>query len=162
MSDTATLIDLATQVRRDTIRMLKTAPADSITWTPPGTANHVLWHAGHALWLEDHFAIKPVTGQSELPAGWYDLFASGSEPAKITAWPEQEAIVEALQAQHRRAVQLLEAAGEGHGPTRLNDAERWQTFASSLIHGLHDEARHQGEMYLLLKMLRARGDQPDR
>ena len=31
------------------------------------------------------------------------------------------------------------------------------TLAGRIIHGLHDEARHQGEMYLLLKLCRLGG-----
>jgi hypothetical protein len=31
-----------------------------------------------------------------------------------------------------------------------------RSLLSTIVHGLHDEAKHQGEMYLLLKLCRAR------
>jgi hypothetical protein len=31
---------------------------------------------------------------------------------------------------------------------------RGDTLAGRIIHGLHDDARHQGEMYLLMKLCR--------
>jgi len=31
-----------------------------------------------------------------------------------------------------------------------------RSLLSSMVHGLNDEAKHQGEMYLLLKLCRAR------
>jgi hypothetical protein len=37
-----------------------------------------------------------------------------------------------------------------------------RNLVSSIVHGLHDEAKHQGEMFLLLKLLRARSFIGDR
>lgn len=82
--------ELARQIRGGTIELLDATPPTWLTWAPRGTSNHVLWHAGHALWLQD--APWPVSQ-------WIDVAA--------------------------------------------------------MIHAWHDEARHQGEMYLPLKLRRA-------
>jgi hypothetical protein len=66
-------------------------------------------------------------------------------PVKLTAtWPTREELHRLLSVQLDRMVEAV-AAGE----SRLDD-----TLAGRIIHGLHDEARHQGEMYLLLKLYR--------
>jgi hypothetical protein len=41
-----------------------------------------------------------------------------------------------------------------------NTARGWD-LVRGILHGLHDEARHQGEMYLLLKLRRSTSRLPD-
>jgi hypothetical protein len=55
---------LAYQVRDCTLRLFDATDADALTWTPAGTVNHILWHAGHALWVVDVLSIEPVTGKA--------------------------------------------------------------------------------------------------
>ena len=151
--EAAFLKELARQVRRDTLRLLTAAPSDSLTWTPLGTANHIIWHAGHALWLQDHFAIGPLAGQSELPAGWENLFASGSDPTRPPApWPERAVLADELRQQYERMAELLDTAGRTKARSSGRDRQEWLRFAASLIHGIHDEARHQGQMSLLIRL----------
>ncbi len=93
MHEPVLLKELARQVRRDTVGLFEAAPQDRLTWAPPGTANHVLWRAGHALWLQDQFIIQPLTGESEVSLGWQAMFASGSNPqAPEVVLPAQRAI----------------------------------------------------------------------
>jgi len=155
MGDVALLLDLMRQVRRETCRTLQAVPVAALTWTPAGLHNPPLWHAGHALWLQDLYAIQPLTGRSELPDGWVERFAEGSQPATVEAWPERAMVAEALAAQHRQAEALLTAAGGDEPGAAQVAGQPWRRFASGLIHGLHDEARHQGQLYLLIKMYRA-------
>jgi hypothetical protein len=127
-----------------------------LTWAPPGTSNHILWHAGHALWLGDALCIQPATGKSELPGSWAEMFRMGSRPAAWKkAWPDKDDLLRALKVQLNRLVQVIATLdGErldalppfAHGETR--------SLGECILHGLHDEANHQGEMYLLLKMQR--------
>src|SRR5215510_1242969 len=94
------LQDLATDVRDRTIQLLQAASPSESTWAPPGTSNHVLWHAGHALWVEDALCIKLVTGSSELPLGWDEMFRMGSRPALWKKpWPAKEGLLGQLRAQ---------------------------------------------------------------
>src|SRR5262245_48359951 len=154
-TDAAGLIELARQVRGDTLRLLTAVPADWLTWAPAGTSNHVLWHAGHALWLGDVLTIEPITGQGELPAGWSETFGMNCRPISQTRdWPPRDLVVQLLTAQLSLIEQLLARLP----PDRLCDPRPVlgrRSLVSSIIHGLHDEAKHQGEMYLLLKLCRA-------
>ena len=70
----ATLTELVRQVRSGTLEILAAADERWLTWAPPGTSNHILWHAGHALWLGDVLGVELITGQSELPPGWPETF----------------------------------------------------------------------------------------
>ena len=42
----AGLLELATQVRSRTLQALSAVELPMLTWVPPGTSNHILWHAG--------------------------------------------------------------------------------------------------------------------
>ena len=147
------LQELARQVRTDTRRLLAAAQPGWLTWAPPGTSNHILWHAGHALWLGDVLCIELLSGKSELPNGWEDTFGMNCRPVATTkTWPTPEEIDRRLATQLERIVNLL---GQTPAEKLVSDSEPSQ-LASRIIHGLHDEAKHQGEMYLLHKMCRAR------
>jgi hypothetical protein len=102
-------------------------------------------------------SVEPLTGLSELPEGWAELFGQDSQPAVTTsAWPEESLVRAALEAQLTRILDLYVEYAE---TIQINAAEPlpgsgWPILAG-LVHGWHDEARHQGEMYLLHKLRRA-------
>ncbi len=147
---------LAEQVRGFTLELLNATPADWLTFAPAGTSNHILWHAGHALWLQDLFCIEPLTGRSELPQGWAASFGGRCRPLSETRdWPDAVLLRRLLAAQLDRMLVLLpQVTGEQLADPRRRSTTGW-TLHDGLLHGLHDEARHQGEMYLLFKLCRA-------
>jgi hypothetical protein len=156
----AHLQELVRQVRSETVRVLAAADEGWLTWSPPGTSNHILWHAGHSLWVGDVLGVELIIGQSELPQGWAETFGMDCRPVKETKqWPSRAGLDRLLRQQALRLIDLLgrlpaerlaiPAGGDGS-----------QTLAGEILHGLHDEAKHQGEMYLLYKMCRAMPPQP--
>jgi hypothetical protein len=157
MSHTLHLEELARQVRTCTLELLEGARESWLTWAPAGTSNHILWHAGHAVWLQDVLCIRPLTGASELPGGWSERFGSQCRPVRSTRdWPGRREVGELLRAQLQRMLELFREHGDRLSRMGPNTAAGWDV-ARGVIHGLHDEARHQGEMYLLLKLCRAAG-----
>jgi hypothetical protein len=149
------LQELAVEVRSKTVQLFDYAPADKLTWAPPGTSNPILWHAGHAVWLQDVLCIAIATGKSELPAGWAAVFGMGSRPERPThAWPAKDDVRRQLKVQLPRLVDVIGRLT----PEELTALPRFghpgddRTLQECIIHGLHDEANHQGEMYLLLKI----------
>jgi hypothetical protein len=151
------LIELARQVRRGTLQMLDAASKTCLTWTPPGTSNHILWHAGHALWVSDVLIIEPLIGKCKSPPGWVAMFGQNSNPATTREWPDVEEIRRLLEMQVERIARLLAEksvviAREANKTSRNTG---WPLLPG-MIHAWHDEARHQGEMYLLLKQWSAR------
>jgi hypothetical protein len=154
------LAELAEQVRSNTLRHLQVPEAAWLTWSPPGTSNHILWHAGHSLWAQDALTIQPLTGESELPPGWAEQFGQDCRPvSSVSEWPADTEVQSLLENQLRRILDLLSE----HAETIVINANAtppeggWPLLAG-MIHGWHDEARHQGEMYLLHKLCRARGN----
>lgn len=144
MTDVFALAELGRQVRTDTRRLLAAARPEWLTWAPPGTSNHILWHAGHSVWLMDVLGIELLTGRSELPAGWAETFGMDCRPvAETRDWPDREQLGALLGRQLARFLELLATSPPNAAVT------------GRIIHGLHDEAKHQGEMYLLMKMCRA-------
>src|SRR5262245_17749020 len=101
------LSELATQVRTITLRQLEVSEGPILTWAPHGTANHILWHAGHALWVADILTVEPVTGHSELPGGWEKTFGENSRPAATTTWPDGGEVCHLLELQLDRILRLF-------------------------------------------------------
>ena len=146
---------MARQVRGSTLDILSAAHPQWLTFAPPGTSNHILWHAGHALWLQDVLCVELLAGRSDLPAGWKETFGMKCRPVRLTKhWPSRHELVDLLQRQLNRVVDLLDEASEEllHGPADLSLGSA--SVASRVIHGFHDEAKHSGEMYLLYKLAR--------
>ena len=146
------LAELARQVRNCTVQLLDATNSVLLTWTPPGTANHILWHAGHALWLQDVLSVQPLIGRSELPDDWSRKFGQHSAPATISDWPDDAEVCGHLDAQLRRILGLLTEHAERIALEANKKSPQcgWPLLAG-MIHGWHDEGRHQGEMYLLYK-----------
>ena len=146
------LIELAKLVRGTTVQLLERAPEDWLLWAPFGTSNHITWHAGHSVWLQNCLCVEPISGCSDLPPGWREKFGMNCQPVVETHdWPERAELLHHLHTQLDRMLALLgEYAGRLNqiGP---NGDGHWD-LTRGVIHGLHDEARHQGEMYLLMKM----------
>jgi hypothetical protein len=70
-------------------------------------------------------------------------------------WPDAALLRRLLSAQLDRMLVLLpQVTGEQLADPRRLPTTGW-TLHDGLLHGLHDEARHQGEMYLLFKLCRA-------
>lgn len=154
------LVELASQVRPITVQSLAAAPEQSLLWAPPGTSNHILWHAGHALWVQDVLFVELVTGQSELPPGWAETFGGDCRPVRETnrlgTWPSRAEVERRLRDQFERLTALLdEVAEERFSPDAPPALDDWNLL-TCCVHGWHDEAKHQGEMHLLLKQFRGR------
>jgi hypothetical protein len=155
MSRIICLEELARQVRTGTLELLRAARETWLTWAPEGTSNHILWHAGHALWLQDALCIQPLTRRSELPAEWDKTFGAHCRPVASTSqWPSRTEVDRLLAAQLVRLLELFRT--EASRLTRVEDTPAQSTLTRGIIHGLHDESRHQGEMYLLSKLCRVR------
>ena len=151
------LTELARQVRGSTLQVLDATQADWLTWSPEGTSNHILWHAGHALWLQDLLCVELLTGRSELPEGWAAMFGASSQPSANNEWPSRDEVRSQLQAQLSRVLELLDRTSEDVLSQTPNTFRDTRTNLGWIIHGLHDEAKHNGEMYLLWKLLQVDG-----
>jgi hypothetical protein len=150
------LLLLATEVRGKTLRILDGLTDDMARFAPAGLSNTILWHAGHSLVVVEHLSVMPATGRpAAYPAAWFDVFSWKSAPRLVTNWPSLSDVITALREQLPRlsaAIAALSAAQLD----RIVDPARNRTLRYSILHGLHDEAGHQGEMWLLRKIVGAR------
>ena len=155
MSTSSTLQELTRQIRRDTLSLLDAAEPEWLTYTPPGTSNHILWHAGHILWLLDVLYIQLLNPSgSELPENWEDRFGMNcAPPASRKEWPSIDELKDLLQAQLFFVLDLLDDSDEE--VTEVADPSKGPaTIEARIIDALHDEAKHSGEIYLLMKLCR--------
>ncbi len=158
MTVSGTLQELARQVRRDTILVLDSAEPAWLTFAPAGTSNHIVWHAGHALWLQDVLCERILGAGGNLPSGWYETFGMNcTPPSETREWPSREELRDLLQAQLGRVLDLLAAASDDRLAEIADPSRGPATISDRIIHGFHDEAKHCGEMYLLLKLCRVQG-----
>lgn len=157
--DAGLLAGLAGEVRAKTLRLIDDVKDSELMYSPPGLSNHILWYAGHVLWVQDALGIAAITGKSELPVGWAETFGKFCRPVKETKqWPGRGEIRERLVAQLPRLQEVIGSVGkrdlESPSPNKALGPEKplwyWITHAS------HDEANHQGEIYLLMKIQRNR------
>lgn len=104
--------------------------------------------------LPDHKAL--LNELLKLPRRWATTFGGRCRPVSETRdWPDAALLRRLLGAQLDRMLVLLpQVAWEQLADPRRLPTTGW-TLHDGLLHGLHDEARHQGEMYLLFKLCRA-------
>ena len=154
-----TLLELVKEVRWKTLKLLETVSEAQARFVPAGLVNHVLWHAGHSLVVVEGLACGSLVatglGQTPpFPRSWIEFFRGGSDPAAVTEWPTLSDVVKALKDQRTRLLGLLETAGDqGVDLDRIvGPAPRNRTLRGMIVHALHDEAGHQGEIHLLKKL----------
>ena len=146
----STLHEMLRQIRGYTRQLLASTNPDWIMFAPPGTSNHMLWHAGHAVWVVDKLCVERLAGCSELPTQWADAFGMNCKPvAEQQDWPSLQTVQDRLVEQEVRLHELIESMT----PEQLViQPEDNRDLVGGIIHGLHDEAKHHGEMYLLHKI----------
>jgi hypothetical protein len=155
MPDTSLLLD---EVRGKTLRVLNAVEPRHARWSPPGLHNTTLWHAGHAYVLAEWLTMGALGREPQAPDGWFGMFGWGSRPADVPEgrWPPVAEVIRCLEAQRERLRRVIGALTE-EKLGRPSAADPRHTVRRSILHGLHDEACHCGEIYLLLKMRRSAG-----
>jgi hypothetical protein len=147
------LLLLLDEVRAKTLRILKSIPAEHSRWAPAGLQNTILWHGGHAYVLVERLTMKSLDLTPQIPDGWYEIFSPESHPGLVPSdrWPSLSEVIHHLEAQHKRLGKLIvELSAEQLDRPSASNPNR--TVRSAILHGLHDEACHCGEMHLLGKI----------
>ncbi len=147
------LLLLFDEVRHKTLRLLQDVSEEQARWSPPGLANHILWHAGHCYVLVETLTLEATGGRPQIPAGWFEKFSWHSDPRAVTAehWPPLAQVAAALARQHTRLRQMIAGLGDEQLAAAMPGNPR-RTVRYAIIHGLHDEACHAGEIWLLRKL----------
>lgn len=153
MADT-TLLTLLDVVRGKTLAELQGLDETHARWAPPNLQNSCLWHAGHAYVVTEFLTMKALDRDPLLPNGWLKMFSWESNPAHVPSenWPPLEKVVAALREQHHRLREMIAALS----PAQLDapeSANSTRPARFAIVHGLHDEARHSGEISLLRKLM---------
>jgi DinB superfamily len=149
-----TLLMLLDDVRGKTLNELKGLDELHARWAPPNLQNSCLWHGGHAYVVTEFLTMKALGRDPSMPPGWLKMFSWESNPAHVKpeSWPPLEDVVAALQEQYRRLRAVIGGLTEDQlDAPEPNNPARNVRFAIS--HGLHDEARHSGEISLLRKLM---------
>lgn len=150
----ATLLEMLKEVRWKTLKLLEGVDDVQARFTgAEGLNNSILWHAGHALIVVEQLGLVNAAGlKPEWPEGWFEKFSWSSKPGLVTEWPRVEEVVAKLKDQRDRLAKAIEGLSAERLDTVIGAAPRNRTVRGEIVHGLHDEAQHQGEMYLLKKL----------
>ncbi len=149
------LILILDEVRGKTLRLLDSVDEKHARWAPPGLQNTILWHAGHAYLLLEWLTMKALGRTPQLPEGWCELFSWDSRPATIPGdrWPALAEVIAHLEEQHERMTAIVTGLSErALDKPAADHPEVSARFA--ILHALHDEACHCGEIHLLRKLER--------
>jgi hypothetical protein len=149
------LLLLLDEVRGKTLGLLDAVSEEDAHWALAGLQNTILWHAGHAYLLLEWLTMKALGRAPQIPKGWYQLFSWDSHPASIPAdgWPTLAEVITRLGEQQQRMTLLVESLSvESLGEPAADHPDMPIRFA--MIHALHDEACHCGEIHLLRKLQR--------
>ena len=147
------LLMLQAEVRCKLLRVLEGLDDKQARWAPPGLHNTILWHAGHSYVVAECLSLWAIERQPQVPAGWMELFSWDSRPAAVlaSAWPPLAEVVRELKAQYERLRDII--AGLTPEQLAAPSAERdGAPVRYSILHALHDEACHTGEIWLLRKL----------
>ena len=103
--------------------------------------------------MQDYLCVEPLTGESGLPGSWADQFGIDCQPVgDQSEWSSKEELLVLLEKQDQQIQDLLTKVSE----ERLAEVARPEkgdaTIAERIAHGLIDEAKHCGEIYLLMKL----------
>jgi hypothetical protein len=150
----ATLLTLWDEVRGKTLQLLDGVTETESLWSPPGLDNSIRWHAGHCYVVVEFLCAKALQTMPQCPEGWFELFGWNSRPelTRPDEWPPLEAVIVRLGQQHERLrgvfASLMPETLASRPPDLGGASVRRQ-----IVHALHDEASHGGEIWLLRKML---------
>jgi len=152
-----TLLSLLDIVRGKTLRILADVTDEQAKFNA-GLSNHILWHAGHILAVNERLGVSAITGADLiLPAGWGESFGPKSKPATVSSWPTLDEVILKLKDQQARYKTAMDSVPDEHLDKISNEARNW-TLRQSIVYGLNDEAAHTGEIFLLKKISnKARG-----
>ena len=150
------LLLLLDEVRGKTLRLLQAVTDQEAHWPPPELHNHILWHAGHSFVLVESLAMEAAGDLPQIPEGWFDIFSWQSDPAKVAPyrWPSLAQVIAELTEQHARVRRVIEGLSDEQ-LSRPLPGKDGRTVRFAILHGLHDEACHSGEIWLLRKMIRS-------
>jgi len=147
------LMLLLDEVRGRTLRKLDSISSESTRWAPPGLQNTILWHAGHAYFLLEWLTMQALGRTPHIPDGWYEMFSWDSRPDEVPSgrWPSLTEVIPRLRDQHERMSRII----RGLSDEQLNQpavGHPDHTVRNAILHALHDEACHSGEIHLLRKL----------
>lgn len=147
-----TLLLLANEIRGKTLWLVESVTDEMAAFAAPGLVNSILWHAGHVLVVVEHLAVAPAAGRSpELPDGWFEKFGWNSAPKTVQDWPAIAEVAAALRSQLPQLTSAI-ASLTLEQLSQIPDPENGTTLHYDILHALHDEANHQGEVWVLKKM----------
>ncbi|MCM3570659.1 DinB family protein [Neobacillus mesonae] len=118
---------------------------------PEGFNNSIHWHVGHVLTVAEQFMFGFPKNSSNLPAGYMELFATGTKPAD---WKGDVPSVKELTAQLREQLARIKEIPAEHLNEKLPKPFLGQeTYGELANFGIFHEAIHLGKMQEMKRVI---------
>jgi uncharacterized damage-inducible protein DinB len=146
-------LDVARQV---TLSMLADIPHDQWCLQVIPGANHAMWIAGHLASTDDFFVSRLANRPASNPAGWNDLFGTGTKPLPdLSAYPSPDVVLQQLAGRRRELTSWFRSLNEMD--LGLQVPEELQRFAANIADVMPSiawhEAWHSGQLSLVRRQL---------
>lgn len=141
--------------RRVTLALLADVPFDRWCLQPIPGANHAMWIAGHLAAIDDFFLVQVGGRTSALPAGWNELFATGSKPiADLDIYPAPGVVLQELADRRADLQSWFRSLTETELQAPLPAGMRFAANLAELMPSVAwHEAWHGGQLSLVRKAL---------
>jgi DinB superfamily len=154
------LLLLAKEIRGKTLRILEDVTEQQALFAAPGLQNSILWHAGHSFVVVEFLSVSAATGKPPLYSqDWLEKFGWESRPATVKQWPTLAEVKAKLIDQADRLIAAIQPLTDQQLAQTIGKPGDTRVLRYAILHGLHDEANHQGEMWLLKKLQSKLGGQ---
>jgi hypothetical protein len=147
------LLLLAREVRGKTLRVLENVTEQQALFAAPGLDNSILWHAGHSFIVVEFLCVSAATGKPPVYSqDWFEKFGWESRPATVKQWPKLAEVKAKLIDQADRLTAAIQPLTDQQLSQTIGNPGDTRILRFAILHGLQDEANHQGEMWLLKKL----------
>jgi DinB superfamily len=143
---------LVFEVRWKTLKMLEGLTHEQAMGVAPGMNNSILYHAGHGYAVQEHLAVAKLEKREPKLIEGFEVFMWNSPPTASTVYPHIDKVKAALIQQRDHLIKLIEGM-DASAFDEIVNPEKGRTLRYVVLHGLHDEANHQGEIWLIRKLL---------
>lgn len=144
-------------LREKNLNLIESISQNNLTVIPDGFSNHIYWHAGHILTVQESLLYRRSNLEMHIPAAYLTYFAKGTSPADFDeSIPEISDIIKHL------TVSLLQIEkdilkyqnAKYDEPVLVSFGMKLNSFADALLALPYHEAYHFGSMKLLQKFLK--------
>jgi len=144
-------------LREKNLNLIESVSEKNLTYIPDGFSNHIYWHAGHILTVQESLLYRRTNLEMHIPESYLKYFAKGTSPEDFDeSIPKISEIIKRLTISLLQIEKdILKYQNEKYDePVMVSFGMRLTSFADALLALPYHEAYHFGSMKMLQKFLK--------